>query len=172
MSKRILFIGSQGSGKSTQAKLLSEYLNLPVISTGDIFRKLASEDQRIKNLLDEGKLIDDQTTAKIVKQRLTEADCQNGFILDGYPRNIEQIQLFDPKFDLVFYLNVPKNVVLDRLIKRGREDDTKELIERRLNLYFRQTAVLLDYYRNLGILHEIDAQKSIEEIQNEIQKYL
>lgn len=172
MNKRILFIGPQGSGKSTQAKLLAEYLKIPVISTGDIFREMAPANEWIRKILSEGKLVDDQSTSKVVEKRLREKDCRRGFILDGYPRNLAQIRLFDPKFDLVVYLSIPMEQVIQRLMKREREDDSRESIESRLDLYFQQTAALLDYYRNLGILHEIDGAGEIEKIQNEIQKYL
>lgn len=167
---KVLFIGPQGSGKSTQAKLLGEFLKIPVISTGDIFRQTATFDGLIRKILDEGRLVDDKTTAEIVKGRLKEPDCDSGFIMDGYPRNIDQVNLFDPGFDRVIYLDVPKEEVIKRLMERGREDDTKELIERRLDLYFRQTEPLLDYYQNLGILIEVDASGDIQKIQDEIKK--
>lgn len=171
---KILLIGPQGSGKSTQASLLAEHLNLPKISVGDIFRELStkesSEAQRIREILQSGNLVDDQTTSEIVKNRLSEADCQNGFILDGYPRTIEQMQIFDPKFDKVIYLEVPKEEVMKRLMARGRADDTHELIETRLNLYFKQTQPLLDYYKKQGILIEINGIGSIDQIQEEIKK--
>lgn len=171
---KILMIGPQGSGKSTQAELLANYLNTPKISTGDIFRKIAEENspegERIREIQRSGKLVDDATTAEIVKKRLGEQDAQNGFILDGYPRNLAQRDLFDPQFDKVFYLNVPDEEVIKRLMNRGREDDTPESIKMRLNLYKDQTQPLLDYYKNLGILTEINGTGPVEEIQNEIQK--
>src|SRR3989338_507134 len=126
---KILLIGPQGSGKSTQASLLAEYLGIPKISTGDIFRKLP----KVKEILAAGKLVDDETTAEIVKKRLQETDCQNGFILDGYPRNITQKELFDPQFEKVIYLKVPDEELMKRLLARGREDDTPESIRTRLN---------------------------------------
>jgi len=172
--KRILLIGPQGSGKSTQAKLLGEYLQIPVISTGDIFRKLMQEDtdlgRTLKNILSEGKLVDDQITSKIVQQKLSEPSYQNGFVMDGYPRNIEQVNIFDPRFEKVIYLKVPDEEVTKRLMARAREDDTPEAIGMRLNLYKEQTQPLLDYYQNKGILAEISGMGSIEGIQAEMRK--
>lgn len=176
MNRKILLIGPQGSGKSTQAKLLSEFRSVPVISTGEIFRKLAEEDssegRRIKEILDEGRLVDDGVTAEIVKSRLEKPDCQGGFVLDGYPRSFEQIRLFDPKFDKVFYLKLSDESIMERLLKRGRVDDTPEAIKTRLNFYREQTQPLLDHYENVGILVEIDGEKSIDEVQSEIRSAL
>ncbi len=167
---KILFVGPQGSGKSTQAKLLSNFLKIPVISTGDIFREMASANEWIRKILDEGRLVDDKTTAEIVKERLKEPDCDSGFIMDGYPRTIEQVKLFEPEFNLVICLDVPKDKVIKRLMERGRTDDTLELIKRRLELYYEQTQPLLDYYKNQGILKEVHGMGSIKEVQNEIRK--
>lgn len=173
---KILLIGPQGSGKSTQAKLLGEYLNIPAISTGDIFRKLVQEESpiagRLKDILNEGRLVDDETTSEIVKQRLKQEDVRGGFIMDGYPRNIEQVRLFDPVFDQAFYLQVPDEEVTKRLMARGREDDTIEGIKTRLGLYLEQTKPLLEFYKNQGILTEIDGVGSVEEIFVEIRKNL
>ncbi len=171
---KILLIGPQGSGKSTQASLLAEFLNLPKISTGDIFRELAKEDseegKQIRQVMNEGRLIDDIETAKIVKQRLQKDDVKNGYILDGYPRNLVQKELFDPKVERVFYLEVPDGEVIKRLSARGREDDSQEAIKKRLDLYHEQTKPLLEYYQGQGVLVEIDGIGSIEKIQDEIRK--
>ncbi len=173
---KILLVSPQGSGKSTQALFLSTQFNIPNISTGDIFRKLSSEDselaKKVKEILESGSLVDDETTAEIAKKRLEEKDCQNGFVLDGYPRNIIQAQTFDPGFDKVLYLNVPRQQVFERLLSRKRDDDTPELINKRLDLYYEQTAPLVEYYRNKGILVEINGERSVQEVQNEIKKHL
>ncbi|MDD5146979.1 MAG: nucleoside monophosphate kinase [Candidatus Daviesbacteria bacterium] len=173
---KILLIGPQGSGKSTQADLLAKDLNLPRISTGDIFRELSLQDseegRKIKGILNSGKLIDDLETAKIVEQRLNKDDCRKGFILDGYPRNREQQQIFDPKVDKVFDLEVPDDEVIKRLLARDREDDTMETIKKRLSLYHEQTVPLLDYYKNQGILIEIDGMGNIEDIYRRIKDRL
>lgn len=176
MKTKVLLIGPQGSGKSTQAELLAEYLNVPKITMGDIFRQIASEGsaagKRIQEILDQGHLVDDQTTAGLVKQRLETNDAHNGFVMDGYPRTIEQKNLFSPNFDSVIYLNVPKEEVVSRLLQRGRSDDTVELINKRLDLYYQQTQPLLDYYNNQGILTEINGIGDIDQIQHEIRKHL
>lgn len=173
---KILLMGPQGSGKSTQAALLASDLNLPKISTGDIFRKLAHEDsfegRRIKAILNSGQLIGDLETAKIVEHRLKKDDCRNGFILDGYPRNKEQRQMFDPKVDKAFDLKVSDEEIIKRLLLRGRDDDTMAAIKKRLELYQKQTSPLLNYYANQGILIEIDATGRIEEVQHRIREKL
>lgn len=171
---KILFIGPQGSGKSTQAKLLSKSLGIPYLSSGDIFREISKEEnelgQKIREILRKGKLVDDETTCEVVKNKLEDKDHKVGFILDGYPRTVEQIKIFDPGFDLVFYLDVSKKVSLERLLKRVREDDTRDLIEARLVHYYNQTHPLLGYFKKKGILKELDGQKGIDEIQAEIRK--
>lgn len=171
---KILFVGPQGAGKSTQAKLLSEFLNIPSISTGDIFRELSTADnelgKKIKEIMTSGNLVDDQTTSEIVKERLQKPDCQNGFIFDGYPRTIKQIEYFDPGFNRVLYLKFDDEQARKRLLERARADDTPQLIDQRLKLYHELTNPILEYYKNKGILVTIDADSSIDVIQEKIRE--
>ncbi len=174
---KILLIGPQGSGKSTQGKLLVGHLKIPYISTGDIFRTISTdnseEGKRIKQILESGQLVDDETTASLVQKRIQSDDCQKGFILDGYPRNLEQVsKIPNLNFDKVIYFNVSEEEVIDRLLKRGRADDTRESIKTRLNLYYDQTQPLLDYYKNLGVLVEVDGRNDIQKVQDEIKKFI
>lgn len=173
---KILMIGPQGSGKSTQAGLLAEFFGTPKITVGNIFRQIAAsstqEGERIKQILASGQLVDDQTTAELVKKRVSRNDAKRGFIMDGYPRTIEQLNIFDPGFDKVLYLDVPEEVVIERLIKRGRSDDTPESIKMRLGFYYKQTAPLLEFYRNLEVLSEVDGLGTIEQVQQRIREGL
>jgi adenylate kinase len=162
---KILLIGPQGSGKSTQGKLLAQVLGLPYLSTGDIFRRMGGE---IKQILDQGKLVDDKTTSLIVEEKLKERQYSSGFIFDGYPRTLEQMRLFDPGFDKVIYLDLPDDKASERLLARGRADDTKELIAERLKHYHQQTDPILDYYKQKGILFSVDGMGSIQEIQQRV----
>ncbi len=173
---KILFVGPQGAGKSTQARLLSEFLNIPSISTGDIFRELSVGEstlgKRVKEIMASGNLVDDKTTSRIVEERLQKPDCQNGFIFDGYPRTIKQIEYFDPGFDQVLYLKFDDEQAKKRLLVRSRADDTPQLIDERLKIYHELTDPILDYYRHKGTLFEVDAQGSVDDVEERISKVL
>lgn len=173
---KILFLGSQGSGKSTQSKKLSVDLNIPVISTGDIFRELSGSNsemgKKVAEIVKSGGLIDDLTTSEIVKSRLLQPDCANGFILDGYPRSLKQIDYFDPGFDKVIFLRVSKHTAVERLLKRGRFDDYTEAIEKRLEEYYHQIEQILEHYRKEGNVLELDAEGSVADITSQIEKHL
>lgn len=173
---KILVTGPQGSGKTTQSKLLAEYLNIPFIGIGELLRQIAdtgsSEGIKIKQNLNVGKLVDDEIVANVAKERFKELDCQNGFVADGYPRTLDQINLFNPNYTKVFYLDINDDQVTKRLLKRGREDDTPEVIVKRLKIYHDETEPLLGFFRNKGILVRVDGSGSIDEVQNSIREIL
>lgn len=171
MNPRVLITGPQGSGKTTQAELLAGFLNVPFIGTGDLVRQrsgvLDEIGGKIKASLDSGQLADNETVSKLVQER---AEKSEGFVMDGYPRDEEQLQFYDPKFNKIFYLDISDEEVLNRLLSRGREDDTLELIKERLKIYHLETEPMLVNYKNQGILEMVDASLSIMQIQDLIRK--
>jgi len=169
----ILILGPQGSGKSTQAQLLSAGLGLPLVEMGEILRTISLlEDSPtaniIKKSLETGGLVRNETTSFLVNKRLSQKDCKSGFVLDGYPRNQKQLELLDMKFDKVFYIKVSDEEGTKRLFARKRHDDTPEVIAERLKIYHAETEPLLEVFRKEGILEEIDGERSIEEIHQDI----
>lgn len=171
---KVLFIGPVGSGKSTQAELLAEFLKLPFIHIGDILREVAKKDSPLgrKVLADihSGRLVDDEVVTKIIQERTAQIDCQVGYVTDGYPRTLKQLEIYDPQFDKVFYLEIQGEEIKERLTKRGREDDTEEVIQRRLEFYHKLTQPLLRFYESQGKLIRIPAAESIEQIQTEVRE--
>lgn len=171
---KIILIGIQGSGKSTQGNLLSEKLSLPYLSTGHIFRQIAKEKtpfgRYVKETLNAGVLIPDDKTLEIVTDYLSRDEYKNGYILDGFPRTVKQAEEFENGINSVFYLNVSDREALWRLSYREdeREDETLLAIRKRIELFHELTEPVLDYYREKGLLTEIDGEKEIEEINKEI----
>lgn len=164
---RLLIMGPQGVGKGTQAKLLAEHYGIPTISTGDIFRaNIKNKTELGKKVLEytsQGFLVPDELTNEIVRDRLAQDDAKNGWILDGYPRNVAQVSALDEileglgeQLDAVVALTAPTNVLLERMAKRakeeGRADDTPEAIQNRLNTYDKETTPVLDIYQQRGKL--------------------
>ena len=175
---KIILIGIQGSGKSTQGNLLSEKLNLPYLSTGHIFRELAKErsalGRYIKETMTSGYLIPDEKTNEIVSEYLGRSEYENGFILDGYPRTVAQAEAFKNGIDKVIYLEVSDKEALWRLSYRNgengekREDDTLSAIRKRIELFHKFTEPVLEFYGQKGKLVTINGEDPIESIHKAI----
>lgn len=179
---KIILIGIQGAGKSTQGNLLSQKLKIPYLSTGHIFRELAKEHtslgRYIKETMNAGYLIPDKKTVEIVSEYLHRTEYEKGYILDGFPRTLNQVKAFKNGIDKVIYLNVSDKEALWRLSYRNgnggekREDDTLAAIRKRIEIFHKFTEPVLDHYGQKGMLIEIDGEKVIEEIHKEIIKKL
>ncbi len=171
---KIIIIGIQGAGKSTQGNLLSKELGIPYLSTGHIFREIAKEHtalgRYIKETMNAGYLIPDDKTLEIVSEYLGRPEYQKGYILDGFPRTTAQAEAFKNGINKVIYLKVSDKEALWRLSYRDeqREDDTIAGIRKRIELFHKFTEPVIEYYRQKGLLVEVDGEKSIEEIQKSI----
>lgn len=176
---KIILIGIQGSGKSTQGNLLSEKLKIPYLSTGHIFRVLAKEHTKlgryIKEVMNAGYLIPDEKTLNIVSDYLKRPEYKKGYILDGFPRTITQAKSFENGIDCVIYLKVSDKEALWRLSYRNgesREDETLAAIRKRIEMFHKFTEPVIEYYGKKGALLEVDGEKSIDEIHKEIMKHI
>lgn len=174
---KIILIGIQGAGKSTQGNLLSENLNIPYLSTGHIFRELAKERTPIgrymKEVMNAGYLIPDDKTLDIVTEYLHREEYSEGYILDGFPRTLNQAELFQNGIDEAIYIKVSDEEALRRLGIRsvdggGREDETPAAVKRRIDSFHEFTEPVLDFYRKKEKLVEVDGEKSIDKIHKEI----
>lgn len=176
---KIILIGIQGAGKSTQGNMLSPQLGVPYLSTGHIFRILSQEKTKlgryIKEIMNAGYLIPDKKTLQIVSDYLKRLEYQKGYILDGFPRTLNQAKAFKENINKVVYLKVSDKEALWRLSYRNdivREDETLAALRKRIELFHKVTVPVLDYYRKKGILVEVDGEKTIEEVNREILKSL
>lgn len=178
-SARLLIVGPQGSGKGTQGVRVAEALGIPVVSTGDIFRANIKEGtdlgKQVTAILDAGDLVPDELTSEIVRDRLSQEDAVNGFLLDGYPRNTAQVGHLDAfladggtALDAIILLDVPREESISRLrlraVEQGRSDDTDEAIAHRLDIYEHETAPIISVYEPRGIVDRIDGVGSLDEI--------
>ena len=170
---RIVLLGPPGAGKGTQAVKLAESLDVPQISTGDLFRHNIDAGTTLglqaKQYLDAGDLVPASLTNALVDDRLNDADVAQGFILDGFPRSVEQAEALNAmlkrrglKLDAVLEFRVPEDELVDRLKGRGRADDTEDVIRNRMKVYRDETAPLLDFYQ--GELHTVDAVGTLDEV--------
>jgi adenylate kinase len=173
MTTRLIVFGRQGAGKGTQALRLAGHYGIPHISTGDMLRGAAADGTELglkaKVLMDAGDLVPDDVMEGIVVERLAKDDARPGWLLDGYPRTIGQIHAMQRNLgehfvDLAVNLDVPVDVVTERMLSRGREDDTPEAIQRRLDLYEEQTRPLLDHFAERNQLVEVDGVGTEDEV--------
>jgi adenylate kinase len=180
---RIVLMGPPGAGKGTQAKIVSERYGIPAVSTGDIFRANVKEQTPLgleaQQYMHAGEYVPDAVTNAMVRDRIGQADAVDGFLLDGYPRTLAQVEELDSilaeygyALDAVVALTADEDELVSRLLKRaqveGRSDDTEEVVRKRQQLYVEQTAPLLDVYRERGILVDVDGIGDVETVSGRI----
>ena len=176
-------MGPPGAGKGTQAKLIAAKLGIPAISTGDIFRANVSQQTPLgleaKTYMDAGDYVPDSVTNAMVRDRLSQDDARIGFLLDGYPRTVAQVEELDAMLtdqkaaiDTVVVLTVDQDEIVARLLRRaeteGRTDDTEEVIRKRQQVYAEQTAPLIALYADRGVLTEVDGMGSVDEVSGRV----
>jgi adenylate kinase len=176
---QLILLGTPGVGKGTQALVLSERLQILHISTGELLRvemeKKTPVGLKVEKAMNAGELVPDEIIIDMLEKRLLEQDSSKGFVLDGFPRNLNQAnylasslgRLHTP-LDMVINIEVPNETVLERLLQRNRTDDAPETIKHRLEIYKQETAPLIDYYRQIGLLLQIDGDASQDEVTNRI----
>ena len=169
---KIVLIGIQGAGKSTQGNMLSEKYGVPYLSSGHIFREMAKEKTQLgrwlKETLNAGALVPDDTTLEVVLTYLKKPEYANGFILDGFPRTVPQAEAFNGAIDKVVYLKVSDKEALWRISGRNdaREDETLQAIRNRIALFHELTEQVIEYYREAGKLAEVDGEMDVQEVFN------
>jgi adenylate kinase len=180
---RLIIMGPPGAGKGTQARFIAEHFGIPAISTGDIFRANVSQGTPLgveaKRFMDAGEYVPDEITNRMVRNRIDEHDADHGFLLDGYPRTLAQVEELDGmikftghQLDAVLSLVVDKDEVVKRLLERaqieGRADDTEDVIRRRQEVYLEQTAPLIEVYKQRDLLVEVDGLGDVDEVTKRI----
>jgi len=179
MKKHILFLGAPGAGKGTQAEMLSQSNSYLHLSTGELLRKEIEMNTtlgiKVKDIMNRGELVSDELVLKIVRQNLVNDN--KGWILDGYPRNLSQANSLNEvlneikqPLELVFYLDIPEEVLIKRLLLRGRKDDTEETIRTRVDIYKKTTEPLIKYFKDLSLLEYIDADRDLKTISSDIKQ--
>ena len=172
---KVVLLGPPGAGKGTQAQLLSARLGVPAISTGDMLREAVAAGselgRRVEGIMAAGKLVDDELMAEVVRDRLAKPDTAMGYLLDGYPRTLPQAKTLEgilresgQQLDAVVMVDVPVDELVRRSLLRGRADDTEEVIRERQRVYREKTEPLIGYYRQLGVLREIDGHLPVDEV--------
>lgn len=182
----VLVLGPQGSGKGTQAKRIAGERGLPHVSTGEMFRALDGASplgREVQEIMERGDLVPDGVTIRMIRERLAQDDAREGFILDGFPRNLAQAEALDEmldeigrSLDVIFFFDLDDETAMERALGRaleeGRPDDTPESISRRLALYHEQTAPVVEHYRTTGKLVPLHAGRSVEAVAGEIESAL
>ena len=179
----LILFGPPGIGKGTQSQKLSQEFNIPQISTGDMLRQAIESGTRLgnsaKKLMNKGELVPDEIVLGIVEDRILEHDCHDGFILDGFPRTVRQAEGLDAIMKIRNYIDykcveimVPDEVIIERLLNRGRDDDKEETIRKRLNIYKQQTAPVKEYYEKQDKLYKVDGNRTIDVVYQEIKSII
>ena len=186
----IILLGPPGSGKGTQANFIQNKLSIPHLSTGDILRQSVKNEtdlgNKVKNIMAKGELVSDDLVLDVIKERVSQSDCDQGFILDGYPRNIAQaeslnilLEDINRNIDRILFLDVDFAALQSRIELRSKEnneekraDDTSEVLIKRLYEYKTQTAPLSEYYSNDKKFKKINGMKSISEVSLDIENFL
>ncbi len=178
---RLIFLGPPGAGKGTQAKTLADLCKIPHISTGDILRTAVAQQTplgiKAKDYMDRGELVPDSLVIALIQERLGESDAQAGWILDGFPRNVSQAEFLDDllhqleqPYDYVVNLEVPEQILISRMLERGRTDDTEDVIRNRLTVYHAQTAPLIEFYENHKKLVPVDGNQPIDSVTHSLKQ--
>lgn len=180
---RLIFLGAPGAGKGTQAKEIAALYHIPHISTGDILREAVAQKtalgMKAKEYMEQGLLVPDQLVVDLIRDRLNHSDAQKGWILDGFPRTVIQADFLDQllteiqqPYNAAVNFDVPDEVLVERLLGRGRQDDTEDVIRRRLQVYHEQTSPLIDFYSNRQKLLNVNGNLSMEQVTAEVKRQL
>ena len=175
MAKRLIFLGPPGAGKGTQAQVLSQNHQIPHVSTGDILREAVANQtplgKQAKDYMDKGELVPDNLILSLIEDRLSYEDTVDGWILDGFPRNVNQaaflaelLAKLDQSADCVLNLEVPDEVLVERLLARKRKDDNESTIRRRLEVYHQDTVPVINFYQEKKTLKTINGDQAMEEV--------
>ena len=179
MKKHLLFLGAPGAGKGTQAEFIRQSNSYLHLSTGELLRKEIEMNsilgRQVKDIINRGELVSDELVLKILRQNLDNN--HKGWILDGYPRNLSQanslnevLTKINQPLEVVFYLDIPEEVLIKRLLLRGRKDDTEETIRTRFDIYKRTTEPLIQYFKDLALLEYINADRDLKTISADIKQ--
>lgn len=179
MPKRLIFLGPPGAGKGTQAQIISENHQIPHVSTGDILRAAVTQGtslgKQAKDYMNRGELVPDTLILDLIQDRLSYEDTAEGWILDGFPRNVNQAAFLEELLtklnqsaDYVLNLEVPDEILVSRLLERKRKDDNESTIRRRLEVYHQDTVPVIDFYQQKKTLKIIDGNRTMEEVSKQL----